>query len=103
MTVSITAVFPNLESAQSAAECMAVCPNHKNVHLSLEYCDHEAANTVGRILHGIDTGRHEQGIYTGGRHQNALLRIRCSDQLSSFVMRELAALGAEKISMTTPS
>ena len=108
MTVAITAIFPTLETAQAAAGCMAVCPERRTVQLSLEHCDTGAISASGRMLHGMRPAENPLDITPTGhasamRGSCAILRIRCSEQLEGFVSRELAALGAEKITVTTPS
>lgn len=107
MTVTVTAVFPSLAAAQSAAQCMAIRPDKGRVELSLEHCDH-GVTAAARMLYGAPrmqslmetTPTCQSGV---GRSHSAIIRVRCSGQLSDFVTRELAALGAEKISVTTPS
>lgn len=108
MSVAITAIFPTLEAAQSAAGCMAVRPERGSIQLSLEHCDHGAMTAAGRMLHGVAPVDNILDITPTGssglsRSQSAIVRIRCSEQLSSFVTRELAALGAEKITITSLS
>lgn len=106
MTVAITAIFDSLAAAQSAADCMAVRPggDHR-IQISLEHCDHGAATAMSRMIgHGRQLAQPLETTPTSaaavGRSQSAILRIRCSQQLSSFAARELASLGAEKITVT---
>lgn len=108
MTVAITAIFPTLAEAQGAASCMAICPDRGSLQLSVEHCDTAAMGATGRMLHGgriVDnlldmTPTSQAGIARGS---SAILRVRCSEQLADFVTRELAALGAEKITLVSPS
>ncbi|MEG0541227.1 MAG: hypothetical protein RR461_07390 [Angelakisella sp.] len=105
MDVAITAIFATLEQARSAADCMAVCPGkEKNLRISMEHCDHSAVTAASRLMGGgyapdlLDiTPTSSAAVYRG---QSALVRVRCSDQLSAFAAKELAALGAEKITIT---
>lgn len=104
MNVAITAIFPSLQSARSAADCMAVRPQGGcSLQVSVEHCDHGAVTAASRLPGGyarqlLDiTPTSAVGM---SREQSAILRIRCSEQLSSFAARELAALGAEKITIT---
>lgn len=75
------------------------------MQVSLECCDHGAVTAASRMIHGAAHAAQMLDITPTGaagaaRSQSALLRIRCGEQLSSFAARELAALGAEKITIT---
>lgn len=105
MTIAITAIFPSLAAAQAAADCLAVCPDRSSsLQVSLEHCDHGAVTAASRMFCGGHTSPLLDITPTAavslGREQSALVRVRCGEQLSSFVARELAALGAEKITIT---
>ena len=104
MTVAITAIFPTLQGAQAAADCMAVRPQGEcTLQVSVEHCDHHAVTAASRLPGGYARQLLDvtpTSAASAGRSQSAILRIRCSEQLSSFAARELAALGAEKITIT---
>ncbi|MEG1687967.1 MAG: hypothetical protein RR276_08810 [Angelakisella sp.] len=97
MTVAITAVFPTLKAAQAAADCLAICPEKsQSLQVSLEHCNRGAVTAASLML-----SNSPQTMGLGCAHgQGALVHIRCTDQLSSFAAKELAALGAEKITVT---
>lgn len=107
MDVAITAIFATAGQARAAADSMAVCPmKEQNLKISMEHCDHGAVTAASRMLGGCSpdllniTPTSSASL---GREQSALVRIRCNDRLSAFAAKELAALGAEKITITALS
>lgn len=107
MDVAITAIFATEEQARAAADSMAVCPlKEQNLKISMEHCEHSAVTAASRMLGGgcpdlLDIT--PTSVASLSRGQSAIIRIRCNDRLSAFAAKELAALGAEKITITTLS
>lgn len=104
MDVAITAIFPSMGQARAAADSMAVCPGkEQNLKISMEHCDHGAVTAASRMLGGnypdlLDVT--PTSAASSHRGESAIVRMRCNDRLSAFAAKELAALGAEKITIT---
>lgn len=92
--ISITAVFSNYNTARRAADTLALSQG-QGLTFTLSM----------RNIHGAATKPHFQSFFQNTIteptmvHQNhsCLLRATCSPNLESFVVGELAALGAEKV------
>ena len=92
--ISITAVFSDHNIARRAADALALSQG-QGLTFTLSM----------RSSHGAATSPHFQSLFQNTttepaadhRNYSCLLRATCSPSLESFVVGELAALGAEKV------
>lgn len=100
MKITIQAVFPGGEEARLAASALAAAQGGGlelsiSTHRPGEGVSHNAP--VAAVMGAVPGGPRGPGGTVGG---SALVTVTCDPEQERFVMGELAALGARKVSQT---
>ena len=109
MHVNITAIFSTHQAAQNAADCMAVGANNQMaLSVCVEEYNNQSITGLRNLLGARDTPTQLLDISpTSSTMESSgttsVLRINCRDELSGFAIKELSALGAEKITLSALS
>ncbi len=96
MRIKIQAVFPSGEEARLAASALAAA---QGGGLELAISTHRLGEGISqRAPFAAVMGPASSGPVAGG----TLVTVTCGPEQEAFVMGELAAMGARKVSLNTP-
>ncbi len=106
MQVTITAVFPNYAMAKNAADCMSVVTDSMSMQVSMEQYPTDALNGLRNVLGAAHTPSQLLDVCPTAQHTDSevtVIRLICQEELSTFAIKELSALGAEKVTVSMQS